>query len=97
MSTYDEYCPAPINTSHVVIPDDLLRLGERLAENAHEVWAARRKAEGWVYSSNRDDVRKYHPCLVPYDDLPDSEKEYDRVMTMETLKTMLALGCRIVR
>ena len=60
------------------MPAPLLDLTERLAENTHEVWAQRRLAEGWTYSPRRDDAAKLHPCLVPYADLPESEKDYDR-------------------
>jgi hypothetical protein len=96
MKNQDHYHPAPVDTSQVVLPDNLLWLRENLAENAHENWAAKRMAEGWTYGTSRDDVKKHHPCLVPYNELPESEKEYDRVIAMETLKTILALGFRIV-
>ena len=91
------YQPQPINTSRIVLADDLLELTERLAENAHDLWAQRRIAEGWTFGPERKDEAKTHPNLVPYADLPDSEKEYDRSNAMGTLKAMLALGYSIVR
>lgn len=91
------YHPKPIDTSAVTLSDDLLALTERLAEHAHDVWAARRMAEGWTYGPKRDDAAKRHPDLVPYADLPESEKEYDRRAAMETLKAIVALGYRIGR
>jgi hypothetical protein len=97
MSDYDKYRPAPIDTSHVALPRDLLQLREKLAANVHELWAASRMADGWVYGPKRDDAQKAHPGLVPYERLPESEKDYDRLMAMETLKTILALGFRIVQ
>lgn len=90
--TYD---PKPIDTSRVQLSDAILALTERLAENAHNIWAVRRLAEGWRYGPARDDVRKETPCLVPYADLPDSEKQYDRNAAMESLKAIMALGYRI--
>ncbi len=90
------YQPSPIPTQDVVLPDALLELTERLAENTHEVWAQRRLAGGWTYGPRRDDVAKTHPCLVPYADLPESEKDYDRGTAMETLKAILVLGYQIV-
>ncbi len=90
------YQPTPIPTHDVVLPDALLELTERLAENTHEVWAQRRLAEGWTHGPRRDDVAKTHPCLVLYADLPESEKDYDRSTAMETLKAILVLGYRIV-
>lgn len=91
------YDPKPIDTSGVLLTDDLRSLTERLAENAHEIWAAQRMSDGWRYGPRRDDAKKEHPCMIPYGDLPDSEKEYDRKMAMETLKLIQALGYRIVK
>jgi class 3 adenylate cyclase len=86
------YLPRPVDTSRVKLPPGISKLTERLAENAHEVWAAGRLAEGWSYGPVRDDEMKQHPCLVRYDELPESEKEYDRRAALESLKTILALG-----
>ena len=91
------YRPTPIDTSEIKLADDLLELRERIAANAHDVWASRRLAEGWKYGPARDDVAKQHPDLVPYADLPDTEKQYDRDTAMETLKAIIALGYRIER
>lgn len=89
------YTPAPIDTANVVLTDQLTGLNERLAENIHELWARERIAQGWRYGPRRDDAKKEHPCLVPYDQLPDSEKEFDRGTAVGTLKTILKLGHRI--
>ena len=89
------YVPKPIDTSAVELPEGLLGLTERLAENAHDHWADQRMAEGWAYGPQRDDAAKRHPDLVPYEQLPESEKEYDRRMAMEALKAIIALGYRI--
>lgn len=86
------YQPKPIDTSWVKLPDDILQLTERLAENAHDLWAMQRLSDGWRYGPERDDPTKRHPCLVPYEKLPESEKIVDRKMAMETLKTIVALG-----
>ena len=88
--------PAPIDTTGVELPPELTRLAEQLARNAHDVWARERMADGWTYGPARDDERKEHPCLVPYDRLPESEKKYDRSTSLETLKAICALGFRIV-
>lgn len=72
-----------------------MKISEQLAENAHEVWAQRRMAEGWRYGPQRDEVKKEHPSLVPYENLPESEKEYDRSTAIEMLKVLFALGYRI--
>jgi ryanodine receptor 2 len=89
------YQPQPLSTDDVVLPDSLQALTERLAENTHEVWARRRLGEGWTHGPVRDDAAKTHPCLIPYAELPESEKDYDRQTAMETLKAILVLGYRI--
>ena len=89
------YTPQPFETSHVELPPDLIQLTEKLAENAHEIWAAERVSQGWVYGQERNDKLKTTPCLVPYDELPETEKQYDRNAAMETLKLVVALGYRV--
>ncbi len=91
------YHPQPIDTSAIKLSDYLIELTEKLAENNHNLWAQKRIAEGWTYGPNRDDAKKTHPDLVPYPELPESEKEYDRITAMETLKTIIALGFSIER
>ncbi|MEZ6131528.1 MAG: RyR domain-containing protein [Planctomycetaceae bacterium] len=91
------YCPTPLDTSAVQLPESLTALLEQLAENTHEVWAAQRVSDGWTFGHQRDDSLKKHPCLVPYDQLPESEKEYDRKTAGETLKAVISLGYQISR
>ena len=90
-----DYTPSPVDTSKTVVPEELTRLSERIAENAHEVWAAGRIADGWTWGPVRDDRLKQRPCLVPYRELSEQEKEYDRRTSMETLRLILALGFEI--
>jgi RyR domain len=92
-----QYAPQPIDTDEVELPADLRNLTERLAENAHDHWALQRMSEGWRWGETRNDQARTHPNLVPYDELSDSEKEYDRKTAMETLKAILKLGYRIER
>lgn len=90
-----DYRPNPMDTSDVVLSEDLLALTEKLAENVHENWAKGRMEEGWIYGSVRDDSRKETPCLVPYSDLPEEEREYDRRTALETVRQILKLGYTI--
>lgn len=90
-----KYSPNPINTSDVVLDSKLLELSEKLAENTHEVWAAGRIKDGWTYGPARDDAKKETPCLIPYSELTESEKEYDRNTALETLKLIVKLGFEI--
>ncbi len=89
------YKPAPIDTSTIVLPDELIALSEVIAKNVHEVWASERIKEGWTYGEKRDDEKKITPCLVPYEELPESEKEYDRQTAFQTLKLVVKLGYKI--
>ena len=89
------YEPKPIVTSHVELTPEVLQLTERLAENAHDVWAAKRLEEGWTLGPTKDGDKKQTPLLVPYAELPESEKQYDRDLSLSTLKAILALGYRI--
>ena len=86
------YKPNPINTSDIALPNDLIELTEKIAENVHEVWSQNRIKDGWKYGKVRNDERKETPCLIPYNELPESEKEYDRNTALETLKLIIKLG-----
>ena len=90
-----DFKPAPIDTSRVVLTPEIVALTELLARHTHDVWANQRLAEGWCYGPQRDDARKEHPGLVPYEELSESEKEYDRNTALQTLRAILALGFRI--
>lgn len=95
MARRTTYTPKPIDTSSIVLTGDILELTEQLAENAHEHWAQERIQQGWTYGKERNDEKKEHPCLVPYDQLSDDEKKFDRLTAMETLKAIVALGYHI--
>ncbi len=96
MNKPKEFHPQPINTSNVELPEAVDALTELLARNAHEVWAQSRLLDGWRWGPQRNDERKEHPCLIPYEKLPESEKDYDRAIAIETIKTIVALGFRLV-
>ena len=90
------YSPNPIDTSDVELPQELLTLAEQLAQNVHEVWSQTRIAQGWTYGPERNDALKQHPCLVPYDQLSEEEKVFDRNTSQETLRLITKLGYKIV-
>ena len=89
------YIPHPIDTSDVNLSDDLQLLVEQMSKNVHEVWAETRIRQGWTYGEQRSDELKTHPCLIPYEELPEEEKEYDRNTSVETLKLIMKLGFNI--
>lgn len=89
------YTPSPIDTSDIQLSDDLEILIEEMAKNVHEVWAKSRIDQGWTYGPERNDILKQHPCLIPYEELPDVEKAYDRDTATSTLKLICKLGYNI--
>lgn len=89
------YIPNPIDLSDVVLPDALMSLVESMAKNVHEVWAEERINQGWTYGEVRNDELKHHPCLVPYEELSDSERTFDRNTALSTLKLIHKLGFKI--
>ena len=91
------YVPQPMDTSDIRLPEELNELVELMSENVHEVWAQNRISQGWSYGEVRNDELKQHPCLVPYEDLSEEEKLYDRETSTETLKLILKLGFNIKR
>lgn len=91
------YEPKPVDTSGVELSKDLQMLSEMIAKNCHDVWAVGRMNDGWTFGKQRDDATKKHPCLVPYEMLTESEKEYDRNTSMETLKLITKLGYNITK
>lgn len=93
----DKYRPQPIDTTDIKLPAELEQLIEQMSKNVHEVWAATRISQGWTYGEQRNDELKTHPCLVPYEELPEEEKEYDRNTSTGTLKLILKLGFNICK
>lgn len=91
------YEPKPVNTEDVILNEDILNLAEKLAKNTHDIWAIGRISEGWIYGTVRDDKLKTTPCLVEYEELPETEKEYDRNTAIETLKLIQKLGFKITK
>jgi hypothetical protein len=91
------WTPRPVDTSAAVIPPSLNGLIETIAENNHNVWAAVRLREGWRYGPTRDDLARTNPTLVPYAQLPESEKEVDRQTAIEVVRLLLTLGYRIIK
>ncbi|XP_040554193.1 ryanodine receptor 2 isoform X7 [Gallus gallus] len=89
------FTPVPVDTSQIVLPPHLERIREKLAENIHELWVMNKIELGWQYGPVRDDNKRQHPCLVEFSKLPEQERNYNLQMSLETLKTLLALGCHV--
>jgi hypothetical protein len=88
----DPYIPAPRDTSAITLQEEMQALTEALAENTHDVWARGRVEQGWRYGPRRDDIHKEHPGLIPYAQLSEVEKEFDRNTAQETLRFIISLG-----
>ncbi|XP_075211293.1 ryanodine receptor [Lycorma delicatula] len=86
------FVPTPVDTTKITLPSYVENIRDKLAENIHEMWAMNKIEAGWMYGERRDDIRKIHPCLIQFDQLPPAEKRYDSQLAVQTLKTILALG-----
>lgn len=91
------YLPHPIDITNITLPNELEPLVEQMSKNVHEVWAATRISQGWKYGKERNDELKTHPCLIPYEELPEEEKEFDHNTSIGTLKLIMKLGFKIVK
>jgi hypothetical protein len=89
------YIPEPSDTSKITLSNELNELVEFLAKNTHENWSKERINQGWRWGPERNDIKKEHPCLIPYEKLPESEKEHDRIAATELLKTVILAGFSI--
>ena len=93
--TNNNYTPSPADTTNIQLPEELIALAEAISKNVHEVWAQNRIKEGWTYGPVRDDAKRQTPCLVPYEQLPEEEKAYDRNTAFGTLKFIVSQGFEI--
>ena len=93
----EPFTPTPLDTSDVVLPQELQDLGEIIAKQVHNIWSQNRLRDGWKYGPKRNDALKQTPCLVPYEQLSDEEKAYDRDTAFSTLKLICKLGFKIVK
>lgn len=84
------------DNNHAALPDELAPLAEKMARQVHITWMQGRLDEGWTYGAVRDDRLKTHPCLTDYDDLPESEREYDRRTAAATIRFILDHGFDII-
>jgi ryanodine receptor 2 len=91
----EKYIPQPMDIMDVQLPAELDELIERLSENVHETWARKRMDQGWTFGEQRNDELRQHPCLVPYDELSEEEKAYDRDTAISTLKFITRCGFQI--
>jgi len=94
--TGQAWVPPADESAAVHLPEFLNPLVERLAEHVHDRWAEGRLREGWRFGPERNDQLKTMSTLVPYADLPEQEKEFDRVTALATLRFLHREGYRLV-
>jgi ppGpp synthetase/RelA/SpoT-type nucleotidyltranferase len=70
---------------------------ERMAELEHGRWNVERLRDGWRFGKPRDDSRKLHDCLVPWNELPEEIKRYDRDAVRAFPEILAQAGLEIYR
>lgn len=80
-----------------MIENDDVMISEVVAAAVHETWMRGRLAQGWTYGPERNDVLKTNPCIVPYENLTEVEKAYDRETARTVVRLLKEKGCEIVR
>ncbi len=90
-----DYQPKPERFEHIKMPEEVQNVLEAAARNIHEVWAENKLKEDWRYGEALDYEKKTHPSLIPYEQLPERQKLYDRETAMYTIKFLLNTGFQI--
>ncbi|XP_053136342.1 ryanodine receptor 3 isoform X7 [Hemicordylus capensis] len=89
------YKPAPLDLSEVKLLPSQEILVDKLAENAHTVWAKDRIKQGWTYGNQQDLKNKRNPRLVPYTLLDERTKKSNRDSLREAIRTFAGYGYSI--
>uniref|UniRef100_A0A8C4NNS5 Ryanodine receptor 3 n=1 Tax=Dicentrarchus labrax TaxID=13489 RepID=A0A8C4NNS5_DICLA len=89
------YKPAPLDLSDVKLTAGQEVLVDKLAENAHNVWAKDRIKQGWTYGIQQDLKSRRNPRLVPYALLDERTKKSNRDSLREAIRTMVGYGYNI--
>ncbi|XP_066971302.1 ryanodine receptor isoform X4 [Macrobrachium rosenbergii] len=85
------YNPQPVDMTNLTLSREMQNMAERLAENAHDIWAKRKKDELEACGGG------FPPQMVPYDMLTEKEKRKDRFRSVELLKYLQFMGYRLCR
>nr|XP_021335867.1 ryanodine receptor 2 [Danio rerio] len=86
------YKPAPMDLCHIKLASTQEAMVDKLAENAHNVWARDRIRQGWTYGIQQDIKNKRNPRLVPYVLLDERTKKSNKDSLREAVRTLLGYG-----
>ncbi|XP_056666198.1 ryanodine receptor 3 isoform X3 [Monodelphis domestica] len=89
------YKPSPLDLSDVKLLPPQEILVDKLAENAHNVWAKDRIKQGWTYGIQQDLKNKRNPRLVPYALLDERTKKSNRDSLREAVRTFIGYGYNV--
>ncbi|MBK8807054.1 MAG: hypothetical protein IPO21_10555 [Bacteroidales bacterium] len=78
---------------HIFTDDEL----EQLSKIEHERWSWQKRIDGFTYAPHRDDALKLHPCLLPYAEISEYEKDKDRVLTAKIPSILQILQLRLIK
>jgi len=63
---------------------------------SHEAWCKHRREHGWVYGRQKSEEHKTHPNLVPYSELPRTQRYKDGLFVGTVRMMAAALGLKVV-
>ena len=70
---------------------------EQYAIEEHDDWMSGKIKDGWSYAPTRDDIQKKHNCLVPWSQLSDMYKEYDRDVAKNVIKLAAMVNMKVIK
>ncbi len=81
-----------LDPSEILVDDATL---EKLSVREHARWMSDRQQNGWTFGASRDDARKLHPSLIPWEQLSETEKDKDRETVRNLPKLVKQAGFRV--
>lgn len=91
-----DYNPQPVDMTNLTLNREMQTMAERLAENAHDIWAKSVREQGKIRGSGGTGGI-IHPQMVPYDLLTDREKKKNRERSQELLKFLQFEGFKVFK
>ena len=90
-----EIAPADTSRPAVEFFDDETIL--KLARVEHDRWMQEKLANGWTYAPVRDNAKKHHHMLIPYEKLPSEEQQKDINVVNNIIPLLRSVGLRVCR